>query len=131
LPALLCLSSPAAVAHHSTVGIYNEDVVVEISGRVKEWRFVNPHPSLIVEVEGPDGAIQEWDISYGGPAVTQLKRVGYTADTFKPGDMIVAQGYAARVQTAFGLLIIGHPTRLDGSVIIDAPPLYAQPPDSR
>jgi len=46
-----CLSGPMAAAHHSTAGIYNEDTVVEISGRVKEWRFVNPHPSLIVEVD--------------------------------------------------------------------------------
>ncbi|MGD8341704.1 MAG: DUF6152 family protein, partial [Gammaproteobacteria bacterium] len=117
-----CLGGPPAVAHHSTAGIYNEDTVVEISGRVKEWRFVNPHPSLIIEVEGPDGEIQEWDISYGGPAVTHLKRQGYTAETFAPGDEIVARGYAAKVETAYGLLILGHPTRVDGSSIIDAQP---------
>ncbi len=110
--------SDVAQAHHSTNGIYNEDTVVEISGRVKEWRFVNPHPSLIVEVTGPDGQLQEWDISYGGPAVTHLKRQGYTVDTFKPGDEIVARGYAAIVETAFGLLIVGHPTRTDGTRII-------------
>ena len=120
--AVFGLSVPVAVAHHSTAGIYNEDTVVEISGRVKEWRFVNPHPSLIVEVEGPDGAIQEWDISYGGPAVTHLKRQGYTVDTFAPGDVIVARGYAAKVETAYGLLIVGHPTRADGSPIIVSEP---------
>lgn len=116
------VSSPVALAHHSTAGIYNEDAVVEISGRVKEWRFVNPHPSLIVEVAGPDGQLQEWDISYGGPAVTHLRRQGYTVDTFSPGDVIVARGYAAKVQTAYGLLIIGHPTRADGSPIIAPQP---------
>jgi len=108
----------AAVAHHSTKGIYDEDTVVEITGAVKEWRFINPHPSLIIEVKGADGNLQEWDISYGGPAVTQLKRLGYTADTFQPGDVIVARGYAAKVDTAFGLLIIGDPKKPDGSPII-------------
>ncbi|HEY5665444.1 MAG TPA: DUF6152 family protein [Gammaproteobacteria bacterium] len=115
-------SSDVAHAHHSTAGIYHEDTVVEISGRVKEWRFVNPHPSLIVEVAGPDGQLQEWDISYGGPAVTHLRRQGYTADTFRPGDEIVARGYAAKVETAFGLLIVGHPTRTDGSRVIGDQP---------
>jgi len=112
------LLGSAAFAHHSTNGLYNEDVTVEITGRVKEWRFINPHPSLIIEVAGPDGRMQEWDISYGGPAVPQLKRMGYTAETFKTGDVIVARGYAAKVETAYGLLIVGHPTRPDGSPIV-------------
>jgi len=108
----------AAFAHHSTNGLYNEDEMVEITGRVKEWRFINPHPSLIVEVAGSDGKMQEWDISYGGPAVPQLKRMGYTAETFEIGETIVARGYAAKVATAYGLLIVGHPTHPDGSPIV-------------
>ena len=116
------LTASAALAHHSTEGIYNEDTVVEITGAVKEWRFINPHPSLIIEVEGADGNLEEWDISYGGPAVTHLKRQGYTADTFMPGDVIVVRGYAAKVQTAHGLLIIGHPMTQDGSPIVGTEP---------
>lgn len=114
--------SPAVNAHHSTKGIYNEDEIVELTGTVKEWRFVNPHPSLTIEVTGPDGELQEWDVSYGGPAVTQLRHAGYTAETFKPGDVIVVRGYAAKVQTAHGLLIVGLPKREDGSPIVDARP---------
>jgi len=116
------LLGSGAFAHHSTNGIYNEDETVEIKGVVKEWRFINPHPSLVIEVTAPDGTIQDWDVSYGGPAVTQLKRMGYTAETFKPGDVIVARGYAAKVKTAYGLLIVGHPTREDGSPIIQPRP---------
>lgn len=111
-----------ALAHHSTKGLYNEDEIVEITGTVKEWRFINPHPSLIIEVTGPDGQIQEWDVSYGGRAVTHMKAEGYTARTFKPGDVIVARGYAAKVKTAYGLLIVGHPTREDGTPIVSPPP---------
>lgn len=109
----------AAFAHHSTASIYNEDETVEVTGTVKQWRFVNPHPSLILEVTGPDGRAQEWDVSYGGAAVTHLTRRGYTADTFMPGDVLVVRGFAAKVQTAFGLLIRGDPTKVDGSPILD------------
>lgn len=117
--ALLTASfSPMLLAHHSTNGIYNEDVLVEIRGTVKQWRFVNPHPSLVLEVEGADGRMQEWDVSYGGAAVTHLTRMGYKADTFKPGDVIVVKGFAAKVTTAYGLLISGDPTHVDGSPVL-------------
>ena len=120
LASVASLVSLRVGAHHSTNGLYNEDELVEITGTVKEWRFINPHPSLIIEVIGADGSPEEWDVSYGGPAVTHLKRQGYTADTFHPGDVIVVRGYAAKVETAHGLLIRGDPTHADGSPIIDS-----------
>lgn len=115
---LALLSVCAASGHHSTAGIYNEDVVVEITGMVSEWRFVNPHPSLILEVAAEDGTIQEWDVSYGGAAVTHLQRRGYSDTTFSQGDVITVRGFAAKVDTAFGLLILGDPTRADGTPIL-------------
>jgi hypothetical protein len=111
------LNAPAS-AHHSTRGIYNEEALVEITGTVKQWRFINPHPSLILQVTASDGQVQEWDVSYGGAAVTHLAGRGYTGDTFKPGDVIVVRGYAALVETAYGLLIRGDPVEQDGSPII-------------
>lgn len=117
---VLGLLGSAAFAHHSTQGIYDESKLVELTGSVKEWRFVNPHPSLVIEVEGADGGLEEWDVSYGGPAVTHLRRRGYTAETFKPGDVIVVTGYAAKVETAHGLLIRGDPVNADGSPILPA-----------
>jgi hypothetical protein len=107
-------------AHHSTNGIYNEDRVVEITGTVRAWRFINPHPSLVIEVSAADGQVQEWDVSYGGAAVPHLQRRGYTLDTFKSGDVIVVRGYAALVDTAYGLLINGDPIKQDGSPILPA-----------
>lgn len=115
--ALSVLGAPAS-AHHSTRGLYNEAEIVEITGTVRQWRFVNPHPSLVLAVTAADGQVQEWDVSYGGAAVTHLTRRGYTADTFKPGDVIVVRGYAAKVDTAYGLLIRGDPTKEDGLPIL-------------
>jgi hypothetical protein len=120
LASFVGLLSQTVSAHHSTQGIYNEDEIVELTGIVKEWRFINPHPSLVIEVDGADGEVQEWDVSYGGPAVTHLKRRGYTIETFKPGDVIVVKGYAAKVKTAYGLLIRGDPVHEDGSPILPA-----------
>ncbi len=115
--AVMCVPT---MAHHSTNGIYNEDELVELTGTVIEWRFVNPHPSLVLEVIAADGNRQEWDVSYGGAAVTHLRRRGYTADTFEPGDVITVRGFAALVESAYGLLVRGDPTIEDGTAIVPA-----------
>lgn len=124
---ILVLLSSWALGHHSTAGIYNEEVEVEITGTVKQWRFINPHPSLIIEVRAANGELQEWDISYGGSAVTHLVRRGYTADTFTPGEQITARGFASKTQTAHGLLIRGNPTRADGSPVVISPAPAGRP----
>jgi hypothetical protein len=113
----LTLLSQGVFAHHSTNGIYDEKTDIELTGHVKEWKFINPHPSLILEVTTPDGQLQEWDISYGGSAVTHLMRRGYTADTFKDGEELTFHGNPAKVEGAFGLLVRENPKRPDGTSV--------------
>ncbi|MES2606766.1 MAG: DUF6152 family protein, partial [Pseudomonadota bacterium] len=106
-----------AVGHHSTNGIYDQTVETELEGTVKAWRFINPHPSLTLTVKGADGVEHDWDLSYGGSAVAHLKRRGYTVDTFKVGDKIIAKGHPALAAGQFGLLMEGgggDPTYADG-----------------
>lgn len=108
--------APIGLAHHSTNGIYDNTVELELTGTVKEWKFINPHPSLILTVKGEDGVEHDWDISYGGSAVAHLKRRGYSIDTFKPGDQIIVKGHPALVKDAYGMLMEGgNPTHLDGT----------------
>lgn len=116
----LSVVAAAAFAHHSTNGIYDEERELELTGKVISWKFINPHPTLKLEVVNADGVAEEWDLSYGGSAVTHLVRRGYTADTFKPGDMIKAKGHPALLEGAHGLLMegTGDPVRADGTPII-------------
>src|SRR5690606_40275531 len=83
-------------AHHSTRGIYDEGREIELTGKVIEWRFINPHPYLIIEAPAEDGTVRQWDVSYGGAAVVHLRRQGYAADTFKPGETTLERGRPAR-----------------------------------
>jgi hypothetical protein len=115
----LSVAATAAFGHHSTNGIYDETKEVELTGKVISWKFINPHPTLKLAVKDASGADVEWDVSYGGSAVTHLVRRGYTADTFKPGDVIKVKGFAALLAGAHGLLMErNNPTREDGSPII-------------
>jgi hypothetical protein len=98
--------------------MYDESRTVEVSGKVLEWRFVNPHPTLMVEVTGSDGKTENWDLSFGGLAVSHMKRQGYTPQTFKAGELIKARGNPARSETSRGLLVRGGITRADGTPIL-------------
>jgi len=115
LSCALMLVAASSGAHHSTAGIYEQTLEVELKGKVKEWRFINPHPSLKIEVVDDKGVTHEWDVSYGGSAVSHLKRRGYTATTFKVGDVIIVKGHPTLLKDSYGLLIEnGNPTRESG-----------------
>lgn len=111
------LVSAGVLAHHSTRGLYDEEREIELTGKVVEWKFINPHPYLIIEAADETGTVRQWDVSYGGAAVVHLRRQGYDADTFKPGDEIVVRGAPALAKGVYGVLIEGgrHPTRPDGT----------------
>ena len=111
----LTLVAVTAGAHHSTAGIYEQNVEVELKGKVKELLVINPHPSLKIEVVDEKGVAHEWDVSYGGSAVAHLKRRGYSAETFKPGDVIIVKGHPTVLKDAYGLLMeTGNPIRENG-----------------
>ena len=111
----LCL--PAA-AHHGAAGLFDLSRTVELTGSVKRWSFVNPHPILVVEVSGEGGATTDWDIYFGPAGATNLRRRGFAADTFRFGDALVITGHPARVAGAHALDVFGGEagiTRPDGT----------------
>ena len=75
------------LAHHSTA-IYDSEHPIELEGTVVEWRFVNPHCFIVLEVtdEG-SGEKKTWSLEGGNTA--GLFRRGWTPDTLKPGDEII------------------------------------------
>src|SRR6187551_267685 len=100
----------------TTAGIYDQKVELELKGKVKSWRFANPHPLLKIEVVDANGVPQEWDVSYGGSAVSHLKKRGYSAQTFKAGDVVIVKGHPTLLKEAHGLLIeTSNPTHADGT----------------
>ena len=113
---VLTLLATTAGAHHSAAGIYDLNVEMELKGKVKEWRFINPHPNLKLEVVDEKGVMHEWDVSYGGSAVSHLKKRGYSAQTFKAGDVVIVKGHPTLLKEAHGLLIeTSNPTHADGT----------------
>lgn len=114
--ALVLCSAIVTAAHHGQVGLFDESRTVELKGTVKRWSFSNPHPILILEAPDAKGVVAEWDVYFGPGAVSSLRRAGFSAETFKPGEALVVTGHPA-TNGAPGVDVLGKGTgvvRADG-----------------
>jgi hypothetical protein len=89
----LFVLSTVAAAHHSIAGMYDRNTPVTIDGVITEFRFVNPHPFLMVQVAG-NGGRETWKLELDNRS--ELAAVGVKSDTLKPGDRVRATGSRAR-----------------------------------
>ena len=115
---VLALGASGA-AHHGQAGLFDEERIVELKGTVKNWRFVNPHPVLILDVTDK-GVASEWDVFFGPSAMSFLRRQGYTPETFRAGEAITVKGHPATTAGVRGIDVWGKGTsvmRADGSTI--------------
>jgi len=87
-------SATALSAHHSITAIYDSTKPVTVTGSVREFHFVNPHPWVGVDVTTAPGQVEPWRLELDNRF--ELVEVGMKADTLKPGDAVVASGSAGR-----------------------------------
>lgn len=77
-----------STAHHS-LSNYEYDRRVTLEGKVTEFRFVNPHPLLMVEVDG-----RTWTLEMDNRF--ELVTIGITDTTFRSGERVKVSGSPAR-----------------------------------
>jgi hypothetical protein len=107
-------------AHHGQVGLFDQKRIVHVTGSVKEWSFINPHPVLLIEVTAADGTISEWDVYFGPSAVSALRDRGFSAATFNVGESVVVNGHPATSAGARAVDVWGADssiTRADGTAV--------------
>jgi hypothetical protein len=83
LVSLLVVSVPL-VAHHGNASYDNK--VLTLKGTVTEWRWINPHVFLKIDVKGDDGKVINWTCELVAPS--NMINFGFTGDSFKPGDQV-------------------------------------------
>lgn len=93
LAAAWLLAAAAPAAHHSISAVYDSRKPVTVTGRVREFQFVNPHPWIGLDVTSDEG-VRQWRLELDNR--WELVDIGMTAGTFKPGDVIVATGSSGR-----------------------------------
>ncbi len=92
---LTLLTSAPVRAHHTQVTFYFMDEVIEVTGVVKRWALVNPHPELVLEVTEENGETKEFTV-YALGAAGVMTKAGWTRDTLVPGETVTVQGSPSR-----------------------------------
>ena len=89
---LLCSSGPA-LAHHGG-SAYDTAHPLTVTGTVKEFQFIQPHPLITLDVKDDQGAVTEWSVEMTAP--NHLVHYGWNGKKLKPGDQITVTGLPSK-----------------------------------
>jgi len=95
----LLVSSPLS-AHHGTSG-YDMEKVITLNGTVTSFNWSNPHCLVHIDVRDTKGDGKDWIVELAAP--TLMTRNGWTKDSIKPGDEVVAETHPAKNGATTGL----------------------------
>jgi len=84
------LTTYSVSAHHSFSATFSAGDKITVEGVVTEWSFKNPHVLVYFDVTNDDGTVTNW-VSEGA-AATNMRRNGWSADTFTPGEIVRVTG---------------------------------------
>lgn len=93
LLALTAFLSTSIFAHHSSTPHFEKGVQIDVTGSFTELKMVNPHAYIYFDVE-QNGETANWRCELS--SATQLRRYGWSEDTFSVGEQLRVQGNPAR-----------------------------------
>ena len=86
----LVVSIRLAGAHHSFSAVYDGKRNVTITGVVTQFRFVNPHALMTLEVTDKDGKVVTWVVEFAGRL--NLSEIGWSAESIRSGEKLTVTG---------------------------------------
>jgi len=100
LAAGLLIIGGTAFAHHGVAG-YDNSKTVTLDGTVTKYNWINPHVFVYVDAKDEKGKVENWIIELAAPLMMQ--RFGWTKDSIKVGDHLVADVHPAKSGAAVGI----------------------------
>ena len=111
---ILVLSAVESRSHHSFAPVYDGSREITVVGVATDFRFVNPHAMMCMDVTDETGNVVQWEVELGGQL--QLTEAGWTADSIKRRERVTVIGnptHTGSPRLAFRRLV-----RLDGTELI-------------
>jgi Family of unknown function (DUF6152) len=82
-----------ALAHHGG-GAYDAAHPMTVTGTVKDFQFIQPHPLITLEVKDEQGNNVEWSVEMTAP--NHLIHYGWNGKKLKPGDQVTVTGLPSK-----------------------------------
>ena len=86
-------------AHHGSA-VYDTSKTLTVTGVVMEYIWSNPHVFLKVDAKDESGKTVHWIVEAQNPV--SMHEIGWTKNTFKPGDEVSVDVNPARNGSAVG-----------------------------
>ena len=106
------LVSIPMLAHHGTNISYDHDKPVTLKGTVTEFVFSNPHAQIYFDVKEDSGKVTQWGGELNSPF--NLKRDGWTKNTFKAGDQVTVTVFPSKAGAKVGVVDRAKPVVVNG-----------------
>lgn len=114
LAALLSLlPGTVSLAHHAFSPVYDGTRTVTIEGVLTEFKLVNPHEAMTLDVTDEAGRHETWTVEMAG--LLSLSRQGWTQDTVAVGEQLTVTGnptHTGSQRIAFRRLVLANGTEL-------------------
>lgn len=110
---LSLLPNTASLAHHAFTPVYDGSRTVTIEGLLTEFKLVNPHATMTLDVMNEAGRHETWTVEMAG--LLSLSRQGWTTDTVSIGEQLTVTGnpsHSGSQRISFRRLVLANGTEL-------------------
>ncbi|HET9386346.1 MAG TPA: DUF6152 family protein [Gemmatimonadales bacterium] len=112
--AILAVTVSRAGSHHAFSPVYDSKRTITVDGVVTQFRFVNPHAMMLIDVKDKAGKVVTWNVEFAGRL--NLEEAGWTADSIKAGELVKVTGnptWTGSQRMAFVRLVRADGTTLE------------------
>lgn len=114
LMAGLAAAAPVVLGHHSFNAVFDGNKEINVAGVVQEFRLVNPHAEMTLEVTNADGTNELLTVEFDGRL--NLIEGGWNPETIKAGERVTVHANPAHSdKTRIWFLDL---TRADGTKLL-------------
>lgn len=103
-------------AHHGNAS-YDATKTVTVKGTVTDYIWTNPHVFVKLDVKDDSGNTVHWVIEGQNPV--SMSQIGWTKNTFKPGDEVEIEAMLAKNGNPVGFLGSASPTAPRKRIVIN------------
>lgn len=115
--AAMIAAVPAPVPAHHGGASYDTDKSVIVKGKVTDYVWSNPHVFIKVDVKDDSGNVAHWIVEAQNPV--SMMQIGWTKNTFKPGDDVEIDAMPAKNGNPVGFLGSSSPTAPRRRIVIN------------